>query len=313
MTGRPLVSVVIPTYNRAHVICEAVDSVLAQTYPRVEVIVVDDGSTDDTSLKLKSYGKRIRVVSQSNAGPAIARNRGITLSNGDVIAFQDSDDTWHSTKLERQVALLEKGGNSVPCCLSNATVEGASNGEITSFKSSFIDPPYQEGFWFNAAEVLATRFILFNQTAAIRRDVLERIGGFDESLKYIEDYDLSLRIALEGPWAFIQPPLVLYRPGSPNSWAKRALEDEVRLKECEVKSFERILAQVNRRACSPELERLLKARLRKFRRLLTAAELAQTDSWYARGAANLIRQAERYQYAAFRRSPWFPKAKTREA
>jgi len=113
----PLVSAIIPTYNRAHVICDAVESILAQTYREIEVIVVDDGSKDDTLPRLKQYGDRIRVVSQANAGPAAARNRGIAVAQGELIAFLDSDDLWLSTKIERQVALLQRAGESVPCCL----------------------------------------------------------------------------------------------------------------------------------------------------------------------------------------------------
>jgi glycosyltransferase involved in cell wall biosynthesis len=90
----PLVSAIIPTYNRASLVCAAIDSVRQQTYENVEIIVVDDGSTDDTQARLKVYGDSVRVVVQDNTGPAAARNLGIELSRGEIVAFLDSDDMW---------------------------------------------------------------------------------------------------------------------------------------------------------------------------------------------------------------------------
>ncbi len=112
--NKSLVSIIIPTYNRADVISETIDNVFSQTYKNFELIVVDDGSTDGTPAILRKYANRIRVITQKNAGPAAARNRGIEVSGGDIIAFQDSDDLWEPTKLERQVALLEKSGDFSP-------------------------------------------------------------------------------------------------------------------------------------------------------------------------------------------------------
>src|SRR2546426_4397762 len=92
MKNMPLVSVIIPTYNRGGIICETIESVLQQTYENVEVVVIDDGSSDDTQDKLKQYADRLRVAYQQNSGPAAARNRGIEISRGGIVAFQDSDD-----------------------------------------------------------------------------------------------------------------------------------------------------------------------------------------------------------------------------
>src|SRR4051812_26873537 len=102
MNYTSLVSVIIPTYNRANVVSEAVESVLNQTYSKVELIVVDDGSTDDTLEKLRRFGNTITVITQENAGPSAARNAGIANARGDLIAFLDSDDLWLPTNLERQ-------------------------------------------------------------------------------------------------------------------------------------------------------------------------------------------------------------------
>src|SRR5438309_4900890 len=102
-TDCPLVSVVVPNYNYGRYVREAVDSVLGQTYPAVEVIVVDDGSSDDSLSVLQSYGSKIKLVVQPNGGVHKARNRGIEESKGEFVAFLDADDVWEPTKLERQV------------------------------------------------------------------------------------------------------------------------------------------------------------------------------------------------------------------
>src|SRR5215469_9413426 len=187
-----LVSVIIPTFNRGDLICRAVDSALQQTYPNLQVIVVDDGSTDRTLHRLRRYGSQIQVISQANAGPSAARNRGIQAAKGELIAFLDSDDLWLPAKIERQVALLQKAGAHVPGCVCNAVLKYTDRPQITSFQNSLLQPPVAEGLWLNTAQVLLRRFLLFNQTAMVRREVLERIGGFDESLRYLEDYDLAL-------------------------------------------------------------------------------------------------------------------------
>src|SRR5260370_40369290 len=116
MSSTPLVSVIIPTYNRAALVCQTIDNVFQQTYRNFEIILVDDGSTDETQARLRQYGDRIRVITQTNAGAAVARNRGIAAAHGEIIAFQDSDDLWQPTKLERQVPLLQETNTSVPCC-----------------------------------------------------------------------------------------------------------------------------------------------------------------------------------------------------
>ena len=307
MSGNPLVSVIIPTYNRCALLCETIDNVFEQTYRNFELIVVDDGSTDETLSGLRQYGDRIRVITQANAGAAVARNRGIAVAHGEIIAFQDSDDLWQPTKLERQVALLGKMDTSVPCCLCNAVMRFVNRKETTSFAISLMRPRHEEGAWLNVPEVLATRFVLFNQTVAIRREVLERVGGFDEDLKYLEDYDLPLRLALEGPWAFIREPLVIWRGGSPGSFYEQGLNDPIALKECELKIFERMLARVEHGDQQASLQRLLKRQLRSVRRQLKATELSRTDSPGKRAIGMLLMRVDHYQGAAFRRSPWFPK------
>lgn len=207
-----LVSVVIPTYNRSSSVRESIESALAQTHREIEVIVVDDGSTDDTAAVLASYGGRIRAVRQDNAGPSAARNRGFRESRGAILAFLDSDDTWLPDKIARQVALMERGGPEMACCVCNARVIGTDGGDAgTTFGFAALRPAFDEGVWTNPQEVLATRFLLFNQVAAIRREAFERCGGFNESLRLLEDYELALKLSSGGVWGVIREPLVVKR------------------------------------------------------------------------------------------------------
>lgn len=307
MSDNPLVSVIIPTYNRAGVICRTIDNVLAQTYREIEVIVVDDGSTDDTQAKLSRYSGQIRVISQSNGGPARARNRGIEVARGEFIAFQDSDDLWVPTKLERQVSLLKRTDHSVVCCLCNATFQYEGRPEFTAFQRAWLFPTCDEGVWTNVADVLATRFVLFCQTAMIRREVLSRIGGFDETLKYHEDYELPLRLALEGPWVFIREPLTIWQQGAPGSWSEKALNEEIHLKECEIRMRSKILDRVGDSEEYRPVRKLLRRELARNRRELWRAQLVRKNQPGAALTVTILGRFDRYCWGVYRRLPFYPK------
>jgi glycosyltransferase involved in cell wall biosynthesis len=308
MSAEPLVSVIIPTYNRAGVICKTIDDVFRQTYKNIELIVIDDGSTDDTQATLRRYGSRIRLFTQDNAGPAAARNRGIEVSRGDIIAFQDSDDFWAPNKLERQVQLLERAGDSVPCCLCNMHMKNlhGDGKDYYSFDVSLIRPRYEEGIWLNVAEVLATRFIMFNQAAAIRRKPLEKLGGFDTSLKYYDDYDLPMRLAFEGPWAYIKTPLAIWAGGGPDSFARRAADDAIVLNDCRLRIFERALAVAEERSDAKAEEHILRG-ISFCRKEAKAIQIRQSGSRFERIVEALRLGFRHYYFAALRRSPLFPK------
>ena len=305
MNKNPLVSAIIPTYNRAHVIGEAVESALTQTYSNMEVIVVDDGSKDDTLERLKKFGDRIRVIAQANAGPAAARNSGIEESRGELIAFLDSDDLWLPEKTERQVELLERAGESVPCCLCNILMKWNS-GDRASFDIAWLKSSAEEGVWLNADEVLATRSVLFNQGIMIRRRVLEKIGVFDASIRYLEDIDYPLRLSLEGPWAFIKTPLVIWRESMTNSVYKNSLRDELCTNECMVKVLEMHLARVEKAGRPAQLRGYISDGLKSARRQLWASRMRQANSGKSTVAA-CVEFIERYRGALYRRSPWYPK------
>jgi glycosyltransferase involved in cell wall biosynthesis len=301
----PLVSAIIPTYNRASRVCEGVESVLKQTYSNVEIIVVDDGSTDDTQARLTQFGNRIHVVTQANAGPSAARNHGIAVSRGEIIAFLDSDDVWLPTKLERQVTLLERVGPTVPCCLCNIMMQW-DTGDLASFEIAILHPSIDEGLWLNVDEVLANRFVLFNQGIAIRRSVLERTGGFDETLRLLEDHELSLRLSLEGPWAFIREPLVIWHE-TPGSLYQQSKQDRTRPVEFWIQILEKHMAKLKDRDQHGRIRKHLARGLRKARRELRAAKIAQQNYWGASSIGNSLRKIEEYRSILFRRSPLFPR------
>ena len=302
-----LVSVIIPTYNRAGIVAKAIDSVLAQTYRNTEVVVVNDGSTDDTDARLRSYGDRIRVVTQNNAGPSVARNRGIAIAHGDMVAFLDSDDYWLPTKLDRQVELLDKLGSSVPCCICNAMVQYRDGTTSSTFDIADTNPNCSAGLWLNPAEVLSSRFVLFNQAVVIRRSALEHVGYFDERLKFYEDYELPLRLSLQGPWAIIRESLVIYHDGSSGSWARKALEQNVQLHTDLVAMRERILRQMKHNLCNARAARVLGRELRRARRELIISRLGQCRFPAATSLARALRHVEHFRRAVFRRTPLYPR------
>ncbi len=230
-----LISVIIPTYNRADTIERAVDSVLAQTWPDIETIVVDDGSKDQTLKVLEKYGDKIRVIAQKNQGPSAARNNGIRAARGEVISFLDSDDSWLPEKTERQAKLLQRTASAgVGCCVSNTRMIYTDRAPTTSFQLADLNPKLDEGIWRNPTEILLTRFLLFNQAAAIRREVLEEAGYFREDLRILEDYDLALRLSMTCAWGFTTDPLVMWNGGAANSLTANSTDLAACQRSCDV-------------------------------------------------------------------------------
>lgn len=197
----PTVSVIIPAYNAEAFISETVKSALNQTVSDLEVIVVDDGSTDRTVERLAEFGDRIYVHRQANAGVAAARNAGVDKASGSWIAFLDADDLWLPHKLERQLALQH-----APLIYSDRFNIGARGGlQLVQSDST----PMHEGDIFTAL-LLEGNFIT-NSSVLLRRDVFEAAGGFAGGVSPAEDWDLWLRVAEHHPVAFCSEPLVRYR------------------------------------------------------------------------------------------------------
>jgi glycosyltransferase involved in cell wall biosynthesis len=205
------VSVIIPTYNRASTVHDAVRSALNQTYASIEVIVVDDGSTDDTAARLQTFSSKITILSQKNNGPSLARNHGARHASGEILAFLDSDDVWKPDKIRRQVELMEAYGNLMTCCVCNAEILDRANlRNPDAFGIAGVNSQHEESVWQNPGEVLASRFLLFNQVAAIRRDAFVKVGGYNSRINLLEDHDLALKLAsVGGVWGLITSPLVI--------------------------------------------------------------------------------------------------------
>ena len=197
----PTVSVIIPAYNAEPFVAMTVKSALQQTYPDLEVIVVDDGSTDRTVACLEEFGDRIRVHRQANAGVAEARNAGVRISSGSWIAFLDADDLWLPNKLEQQLA-----STAAPLLYTNRFNIGA-RGELPVVQSD-VTPMYEGDVFLPL--LLEGNFIT-NSSVVIRRDVFAAAGGFAQGVSPAEDWDLWLRVAERHPVAFCPEPLVRYR------------------------------------------------------------------------------------------------------
>ncbi len=187
----PLVSVIIPVFNGEETICRAVDSVLAQSYRELEVIVVDDGSTDSTNKLLRQYGSKIRLAEREKSSLASARNHGIRLARGEYLAFLDADDSWVQEKLAIQVAILRKHP-SVGLTFGNLEVVN-KQGE----KLGFTTVPSYMRYAPSWEDILLKGTIVPPSTVLARKDMILKIGGFDAELftsHGYEDRDFSLRL-----------------------------------------------------------------------------------------------------------------------
>jgi glycosyltransferase involved in cell wall biosynthesis len=197
-----LVSVVIPSYNYARFVTEAVASALAQTYPHREVIVVDDGSTDDTRGVLEPYRDRIRYVHQANQGLSAARNTGIRAAHGEVIALLDADDVWHPRKLEIQIAYLH----------GHPEVGLVATDLFTDQRPTWpaVDSGGPEPREYSLEELIG-RAHFAPSSAVIRKECLETAGLFDPALRAVEDRDLWIRLATRCQLVKLPAPLLWYR------------------------------------------------------------------------------------------------------
>ena len=199
------VSVVIPTYNRAHLVAHTINSALAQTHPAVEVIVVDDGSTDATPETLLQFGQRIRVVRQENRGVAAARNRGAAEARGDFVLFLDSDDVLAPSCVEKQLARFESeaGLGLVYTDLEVVDGEGRTVRIVASGQEGHVAPELLR----LEREVLHTP----GSGVLIPKRVFQEAGGFDERISVSEDWDLCYRIASKHPIGRVPEVLMRYR------------------------------------------------------------------------------------------------------
>lgn len=202
--NNPTVSVIIPSFNRGWILKEAVDSVLTQDFHDFDLIVVDDGSGDNSSKLLASYGKRINVIKQENRGVSSARNNGIASSSGKYIAFLDSDDIWLPGKLSAQLAFFEKNPDALICQTEEVWVKNGKR----------VNPAKRHkkisGFFFEKSLELC---LVSPSAVMVKRRLFDTVGLFDETLPACEDYDMWLRVNCLYPIYLIDKPLIIKRGG----------------------------------------------------------------------------------------------------
>lgn len=206
----PKVSVIIPTYNREQFIVETINSVLNQTYKDFEIIVVDDGSTDNTKSKLEQFKSKIKLIEQKNSERAIARNNGVKNSTGQYVAFLDSDDIWIKNKLEKQVEIL----NSKPEVILTYGQCLRINEDGRKIKTA---KRQLRGFSGNVYERLLMRNFVVSPTPMIKREFFEKTSGFQTKYIPYEDWEFWIRFSLLGKFHFIDKPLAYYRIHSTQS------------------------------------------------------------------------------------------------
>jgi GT2 family glycosyltransferase len=263
----PLVSVIIPTYNRWPMLSDAIGSVLGQSYQGFEIIVVDDGSQDKSLQSLEGYGSALRVISQSRRGVAAARNLGARWSRGSYLAFLDSDDLWQPRKLAVQVAFM-KERSEVQICQTE---------EIWIRRGVRVNPKKRHGKPSGDIFRASLDLCLVSPSAVMMtRELFDRVGGFDESFTVCEDYDLWLRVAVDTAVPLIRAPLVVKRAGH---------EDQLSRSTWGLDRF-RVLA----------LQKLLRSGLRGEQRIWAIEALADKVAVLARGARKRGKEGEALGY-----------------
>lgn len=219
----PLVTVVIPTYNRAWILEAAVESVLNQDMDDFELIVVDDGSTDETQRLLSGFADdhRVSIIRQENQGVSASRNRGIAEAKGTYVAFLDSDDLWLPQKLSCQIALFR----------SKPHIKICQTEEIWIRKGQRVNPKKRHkkpsGMIFEPSVELC---LVSPSAVMLHRDLFTAVGTFDESLPACEDYDLWLRISCRYPVYLIDTPLIIKRGGHEDQLSRNPGMDRFRIR-----------------------------------------------------------------------------------
>jgi glycosyltransferase involved in cell wall biosynthesis len=225
----PLVSVVMPVYNGEKYLRDAVESVFAQTYSPIELVAVDDGSSDNSAALLASYGERIVVVRQTNSGVAAARNAGIQAAHGEFIAFLDQDDWWHPEKVRRQVECFltdPRLGLVHTVTIHFDDTQGAILGGSSPGTAALVGDCLEQLLLGNG---------IYNSSVMVRRHVFTVVGLLDTTMagNTVQDYELWLRIAQRFPFGYVSEPMTVWRlhPGQGYWRRQRMLRDELHLLE----------------------------------------------------------------------------------
>ena len=266
------VAVVIPTFNRGWIVSEAIDSVLGQTCRDFELIVIDDGSEDDTQTILNRYvrsehGGKIRVIRQENRGVSAARNRGIREASGRFIALLDSDDLWLPEKLEKQMEFFGQNPDAMICQTQETWIR---NGRRVNPKKRHEKP---SGWIFEPSLSLC---LVSPSAVMFRKELVEAVGLFDETLPACEDYDLWLRVSLDYPVHLIDEELIVKRGGHEDQLSRSPMLDKYRVRA---------------------IEKLLEGdRLTARQREAAVSKIKEKCAIYAGGCAKRGRQDEAEKY-----------------
>ena len=212
MKGNSLVSVIVPTFNRARFLREALGSISNQIIENMELIVVDDGSTDDTEKVVLEFPKLVYYRLKKNRGVSLARNFGVAKASGRYLCFLDSDDIWEFDKLSTQLEWMESNPNSRVCYTDETWIRNGKkiNQKVKHCKFS--------GEIFKHCLPLC---IVSPSSVMIREDFFKEVGGFDETFPVCEDYDLWLRMALLAPFHFIDRKLIVKRGGHEDQLSRK--------------------------------------------------------------------------------------------
>jgi glycosyltransferase involved in cell wall biosynthesis len=231
----PRVSIIIPTYNCAGYLGRAIDSVCAQTYKDYEILVVDDGSTDNTRDVAMQYGRKLRYLYQQNRGVSAARNHAISKASGELLAYLDADDMWYSEKLERQVAFLDAHQE---CGMLHSEIS-VINEQDEILHVRFNQMTKRSVPQGHCLQALLKCSHIQTLTVVERRNCFERVGAFDERLAVAEDYLHWIMIAAEGQAVgYLEEPLAKYR------WRTGSLMgNPIRLLEAYVKIYDILIQE----------------------------------------------------------------------
>lgn len=233
--NQPTVSVIIPSYNRAPLLKEAITSVLAQTVTQIEILVCDDGSTDNSKEIVEEFddSRIIWLTDKNSGGPAAPRNRGIKAAKGDWLAFLDSDDLWEPTKLDRQLSAMKEHSLLMSC--TNASVIK----DCTIQPEPYFNSPTDKSLTFR--RMLRVNKVICS-SMIIHKSIPEIVGGFpeDRDFKAIEDYALWLSASMTGNIYYVSTPLTIYRDEP-----EQSIRGEIKVNELEKKN--RVLRETIRR------------------------------------------------------------------
>lgn len=206
------VSIIIPTFNRCTLLRRALNSIAIQTFPHYEIIVIDDGSTDDTAKMINRFFPNVKYYYQTNSGVSSSRNKGLSLARGDWIAFLDSDDQWLPEKLEKQITQFKLNPSYKICHTHEQWIrDGVKVNQMNKHKKF-------GGWIFPHCLPLCA---MSPSSIIIHQSVFSKVGVFDTSLPACEDYDLWLRICSKYPVLFIEEPLLLKYGGHPDQLSKK--------------------------------------------------------------------------------------------